>query len=249
MIPSISSSANPSANLSNHIHLTPAVSCRHISKDFSDGNTSIRVLNDVNVDFYRNQLSLLVGPSGCGKTTLISIIAGLLSPTEGKVNVFDQEIWQLSKSKLVQFRLHHIGFIFQQYNLIPSLNAVENAAVPLIAAGIKRSLAIEQAADILKRLQLGDHLLKYSNQLSGGQQQRVAIGRALVHSPKLVVCDEPTAALDASSGQRVMELLKELAVSEDRACIVVTHDHRVFDFADEINEMEDGKMKPKTHLK
>jgi putative ABC transport system ATP-binding protein len=223
--------------------LIPAVSCQNISKDFSDGNASIRVLNQVNVDFYRNQLSLLVGPSGCGKTTLISIIAGLLSPTEGSVRVFDQEIWQLSKSQLVQFRLKHIGFIFQQYNLIPSLNAVENAAVPLIAAGVKRSIAIEQAAEMLKRLQLSDHLLKYSNQLSGGQQQRVAIGRALVHAPKLVVCDEPTAALDASSGQRVMELLKELAVSEDRACIVVTHDHRVFDFADVINEMEDGKMK------
>ena len=225
--------------------MASAVICQNICKDFGDGSHTIRVLDHINVAFEVNKLSLLVGPSGCGKTTLISMIAGLLSPTEGQISVFGQEIWRLKSSELVKFRLKNIGFIFQQYNLIPTLDALENTAIPLIAAGWKKSRALEKSAEMLEKLKLGEHLHKYSHQLSGGQQQRVAIARALVHSPRLVVCDEPTAALDASAGQRVMELLKEIAVSEDRACIVVTHDHRVYDFADMIHEMEDGKMKSK----
>jgi putative ABC transport system ATP-binding protein len=219
-----------------------AVLCKGISKDFGDGASSIRVLHDIDIGFKAGELSMLVGPSGCGKTTLISIIAGILSASAGDVSVFGQELSRLKDTPLVKFRLKNIGFIFQQYNLLPTLTAAENAAVALAAGGMSRKPATERAAAMLERLGLGDHVNKFPNQLSGGQQQRVAIARALVHEPRLVVCDEPTAALDAASGHRVMELMREIAVSADRACIVVTHDNRVFNFADRIIEMEDGRI-------
>jgi putative ABC transport system ATP-binding protein len=220
----------------------PAVACRGVIKDFGDGGQRLRVLHGIDVDFCCGELSLLVGPSGCGKTTLISIIAGILSPSGGEVRIFGEPILQLGPRALARFRLQHIGFIFQQYNLLPTLSAAENAAVPLAAAGVRRGQAVQRAAEMLDRLGLGAHLHKFPSQLSGGQQQRVAIARALVHQPRLVVCDEPTAALDAASGQRVMSLLRELAVTPERACIVVTHDHRVFDLADRIVTMEDGRL-------
>lgn len=185
---------------------------------------------------------MLVGPSGCGKTTLISIIAGILSPTAGTVETCGKLITQLSDAEKVAFRRHSIGFVFQQYNLLPALTAEENAAIPLVAAGMPLAQGAAKAAAILKQIGLGAHLRKLPNQLSGGEQQRVAIARALVHAPRLIVCDEPTAALDADTGQTVVEILKRAAVAPDRAVIVVTHDTRIFRFADSIARMEDGRI-------
>lgn len=219
-----------------------AISVRNVAKDFPVGDDSIRVLHDINVDVNAGELTYLVGESGSGKTTLISIIAGILYPTEGQVRVFDTEIYDLSDNDLVRFRLANIGFIFQQYNLIPTLTAAENAAVPLIATGLKRDEAVEQGRVLLEKLNIGSQADKFPRQLSGGQQQRVAIARALVHAPRLIVCDEPTAALDARSGRRVMDLLREVALSQDRAVIIVTHDNRIFDLADRILAMEDGRI-------
>jgi putative ABC transport system ATP-binding protein len=221
---------------------TTAVRCRGVVKDFGDGTGLLRVLHDIDVDFAAGQLSLLVGPSGCGKTTLISIIAGILSATLGEIDVFSDAVHRLKGDRLAAFRLQSIGFIFQQYNLMPSLTAAENAAVPLAAAGLRHGEAVKRAKAMLDRLDLSAHVDKLPSQLSGGQQQRVAIARALVNNPRLVVCDEPTAALDARSGHRVMELLRDVAVAADRACIVVTHDSRVFDLADRIVAMEDGRI-------
>jgi putative ABC transport system ATP-binding protein len=221
-----------------------AVRCRKVAKDFSDGESSLRVLHEIDAEFAAGELSLLVGPSGCGKTTLLSIIAGILSATHGVVDVFGETVTALKGDALCRFRLHSIGFIFQQYNLMPSLTAAENTAVPLAAAGIKRHEAIERAKAMLARLDLSAHVNKLPSQLSGGQQQRVAIARALINAPRLIVCDEPTAALDAKSGHRVMELLREVAIAPDRACIVVTHDSRIFDLADRIVTMEDGRIVP-----
>ena len=219
-----------------------AVRCQDIRKDFGDGASTTRVLHDIDIGFQAGAMSMLVGPSGCGKTTLISIIAGILTPTTGSVQVFEQRLDELKDTALVKFRLKNIGFIFQQYNLLPTLTAAENASVALAASGFSRKVAVERASNMLDRLGLGDHINKLPSQLSGGQQQRVAIARALVHEPRLVVCDEPTAALDAASGQRVMELMREVAVAPNRACIVVTHDNRIFDFADRMVEMEDGRI-------
>ena len=219
-----------------------AISVRDVVKEFPVGDSVIRVLHGVSVDVKAGELTYLVGESGSGKTTLISIIAGILYPTSGDVSVFGTDIYKLSDTALVKFRLATIGFIFQQYNLIPTLTAAENAAIPLIADGMKRSEAIEQGRVLLEKLNIGNQADKFPRQLSGGQQQRVAIARALVHQPKLIVCDEPTAALDARSGRRVMDLLREVALSQDRAVIIVTHDNRIFDLADRILQMEDGRI-------
>ena len=221
----------------------PAViQIQNIVKEFGAGSQTIRVLHGIDVEIRSGELTYLVGESGSGKTTMISIVAGILYPTEGSVNVFGRDIYNLSDNDLVRFRLDTIGFIFQQYNLIPTLTAEENAAVPLVAAGMKRGPAVERGYAMLEKLNIADQAKKLPKQLSGGQQQRVAIARALVHEPRLVVCDEPTAALDAKSGRRVMDLLREVALAQDRAVIIVTHDNRVFDLADRILVMEDGRI-------
>lgn len=219
-----------------------AIACRGIIKDFGDGNTKVRALHGIEVDVYASELTLLVGPSGCGKTTLISIIAGLLNPTAGDLDLFGVKQSQLRGPKLVEFRALSVGFIFQQYNLLPALTATENVAVPLLIQGWKRPAAMKAALSALEAVDLGSRAEQRPNQLSGGQQQRVAIARALVHQPRLLVCDEPTAALDAVSGQRVMELLKKVAVQPGRAVIVVTHDDRVFGYGDRIISMADGRI-------
>jgi putative ABC transport system ATP-binding protein len=218
------------------------VACRGIEKEFGSGETRTRVLHGIDVDFGCGALTLLVGPSGCGKTTLISIIAGLLDPTAGDVTLFGTPQSQLRGNRRVDFRARNVGFVFQQYNLLPSLTAAENVAVPLLVARQPRKRAIEQAAGVLDSVGLGSRLKAFPNQLSGGQQQRVAIARALVHEPRLLVCDEPTAALDSSSGQTVMELLKSVAVHPERTVIVVTHDSRVLQFGDRLLEMADGRI-------
>jgi putative ABC transport system ATP-binding protein len=222
--------------------VSTAIAVQQVIKEFRVGDNVLRVLHGIDVAVRTGELTYLVGESGSGKTTLISIIAGILYPTEGQVQVFGTDIYSLSDSDLVRFRLKTIGFIFQQYNLLPTLTAAENAAVPLIAAGVPRGEAVERGRVLLDKLNIGNQADKYPRAMSGGQQQRVAIARALVHEPQLVVCDEPTAALDAKSGRRVMDLLREVALADNRAVIIVTHDNRIFDLADRILAMEDGRI-------
>jgi putative ABC transport system ATP-binding protein len=219
-----------------------AVICRGVTKEFGSGDTRTLALRGVDVEVFAGQMTLLVGPSGCGKTTLISIIAGLLNPTDGEVIVLSKQLHQMKNGRLVAFRAKEIGFVFQQYNLLPALTAAENAAVPLLIAGWHRQRAIARAAEVLESVGLGGRTKALPNQLSGGQQQRVAIARALVHEPRLLVCDEPTAALDAQSGRTVMELLRRVAVQPGRSVIVVTHDNRVLEFGDRIVTMNDGRI-------
>ena len=197
--------------------IAPAVLCRGVTKEFGAGQTRTWALRGVDMEVQPGQMSLLVGPSGCGKTTLISIIAGLLNPSAGSVQVLDEDLGQLSNGRMVRFRQKHIGFVFQQYNLLPALTAAENAAIPLVIAGQPRRQAVAAASAVLETLGMGDRLHSLPAQLSGGEQQRVAIARALVHEPRLLVCDEPTAALDAGSGRTVMELLRRVAVQPGRA--------------------------------
>jgi putative ABC transport system ATP-binding protein len=220
----------------------PAVLCRDLTKDFGSGEGRVRVLRGVDFEARYGEITLLVGPSGCGKTTLLCVIAGLLNKTGGHMEVLATDVAALSGPASVLFRRRNLGFVFQQYNLLPALTAAENAAVPLLAAGIKRAPAVDKAVAVLEQLGMGARAHARPNQLSGGQQQRVAIARALIHEPRLLVCDEPTAALDAESGQAVMELLRETAVRADRAVVVVTHDSRVFQFGDRIAYMNDGRI-------
>jgi putative ABC transport system ATP-binding protein len=217
-----------------------AVICRSVTKEFGEGSARVQALRGVDLEVGAGQMTLLVGPSGCGKTTLISIIAGLLEPTRGEVSVLGTELTNLSNGRLVEFRAKNIGFVFQQYNLLPALTAAENVAVPLLIAGRPRHAAVARAAELLAAVGLGERAGSFPKQLSGGQQQRVAIARALIHEPRLLVCDEPTAALDGKAGQTVMELLRRVAVQPGRAVIVVTHDSRVFTFGDRIIHMSDG---------
>ncbi|WP_428303588.1 ABC transporter ATP-binding protein [Lacipirellula sp.] len=218
------------------------VRCRGVVKEFGDGETRIRVLHEIDVDVLTSELTLLVGPSGCGKTTLISIIAGLLDPTEGEVELFGALQSALRGRRLVDFRAANVGFVFQQYNLLPALTAAENVSVPLLIQGWARAKALVRANEVLEQVGLSDKFHSRPSQLSGGQQQRVAIARALVHGPRLLVCDEPTAALDAHSGRTVMELLKQVAVEPGRSVIVVTHDSRVLEYGDRTIEMADGRV-------
>jgi putative ABC transport system ATP-binding protein len=196
----------------------------------------------VDLDIPYGELLMLVGPSGCGKTTLVSIVAGTLEPTAGDVAVLGQDLVRMSNGRKVKFRRDNVGFVFQAFNLLPALTAAENAAVPLLIAGWNRRRAVEAAADVLDQLGMGDRLTNLPSELSGGQQQRVAIARALVHEPRLLVCDEPTSALDAENGRITMELIQKIAVQPDRVVIVVTHDTRVYSFADRIASMEDGRI-------
>jgi putative ABC transport system ATP-binding protein len=219
-----------------------AVHVRGVTKEFGTGGSLTRALRGVDLDVAYGELLILAGPSGCGKTTLVSIVAGTLEPSGGDVVVLGQDLVAMSNGRKVRFRRENVGFVFQSYNLLPALTAAENAAVPLLIAGWRRARAVEAASAVLDTLGLGDRLANLPSELSGGQQQRVAIARALVHEPRLLVCDEPTSALDAENGRITMELISKIAVQPDRAVIVVTHDARVYSFADRIANMEDGRI-------
>lgn len=219
-----------------------AVVCRNIHKHFGSDENKTLVLRGIDLNINYGEMTLIVGPSGCGKTTLISVIAGLLDATDGEMTVLGRDMHLMRNGEAIKFRRANLGFAFQQYNLLPALTAAENAAVPLLAAGLSRKEAVARSSELLNHLGLGNRLNTLPSKLSGGQQQRVAIARALVHEPKLVICDEPTSALDHESGHAVMELLQRIAVRPDRAVIVVTHDSRVFEFADRIAEMDDGRV-------
>lgn len=222
-----------------------AVVCESLHKNFGSGDNTVKVLRGVDFTVNYGEMTFLVGPSGCGKTTLLSVVAGLLNPTGGELTVLGKPIARLRGSQAVLFRRENLGFVFQQFNLLPALTAAENAAVPLLAAGWSRKKAVEKAVGLLTELGLGERAHATPNQLSGGQQQRVAFARALIHEPRLLVCDEPTSALDAETGHYVMELLRKSAVRPDRAVLVVTHDNRIYNFADRIAHMNDGLI---THV-
>lgn len=220
-----------------------AVRCSAVAKTYGAGHAAVRALRGVNLEVRTGELLMLVGPSGCGKTTLISVIAGVLHHDEGDCRVLGRDYKAMTQEDTTRFRGRNIGFVFQAFNLIPTLTATENVAAPLIINGAKRRAAVERAAETLRKVGFDDRMMRsMPTDLSGGQQQRVAIARALVHDPRLIVCDEPTSALDGETGQRVMELMRRLALDTSRALVVVTHDSRIFHFADRIAEMEDGRI-------
>jgi len=219
-----------------------AVRCHALTKTYGTGDAKVMALRGVDLDVRLGEFLMLVGPSGCGKTTLISVIAAILNQDSGSCEVLGQELQGMDQQRRTRFRGVSIGFVFQLFNLLPALNAVENVSVPLLIHGASREDAENRASQLLTEVNLGERLRALPGELSGGQQQRVAIARALVHNPKLIVCDEPTSSLDHDTGRSVMNILRGLAKSPDRALIVVTHDPRIFEFADRIAHMDDGKI-------
>jgi putative ABC transport system ATP-binding protein len=219
-----------------------AVHCRGVTKAYGEGQSKVTALRGIDVDVQGGELMMLVGPSGCGKTTLISCIAGILDQDDGVCTVFGNDFKSMSQRDKTKIRGQIIGFVFQAFNLLPTLTAAENVAVPLLINGQPRSAAVAKAREILDRVGLADRHGSLPKQLSGGQQQRVAIARAMVHDPRLIVCDEPTSALDHETGHKVMEMLRSVAMGAGRALVIVTHDARIFEFADRIARMDDGRI-------
>jgi putative ABC transport system ATP-binding protein len=220
-----------------------AVNCSQLTKTYASGATQVHALSGVDLEVQVGELLMLAGPSGCGKTTLISIIAGILNYDKGACTVLGDQPSTMKGLERLNFRAKNIGFVFQAFNLIPNLTVAENAAIPLIINGMKRAEATKKAIELLAEMGLAEKVNSAPISLSGGQQQRVAIARALIHSPKLIVCDEPTSALDGETGQKILTLMKKIAMDQNRTLIVVTHDIRIFPFADRIAMMEDGHIR------
>ena len=229
---------NPVENFQNPF----AVQVRNVTKAFGTGDARTHALKGVNFDTRLGELLLIVGPSGCGKTTLLSIIAGTMQFDSGEIEVFENRLHTMNKPAITDFRRRDIGFIFQQFNLIPTLSCLENISVPLLLNGVSRRDAEARSREAMKLVGLESKTREQPTNLSGGQQQRVAIARALVHEPRLIICDEPTSALDKDTGAKIMELLHEVAKAPNRSVIVVTHDTRIFRYADRMTEMEDGRV-------
>jgi len=218
------------------------LSVNDVTKTYGDGATAVNALSGVSVDIARGEVMLLVGPSGSGKTTLLSIMGAILKPSAGSVRIAGEEIVGRRERDLPRIRLQHIGFVFQGFNLFPALSVVENVALALDIRGISGKAARTRAGEMLERVGLGAKLDSMPADLSGGQKQRVAIARALVGEPSILLADEPTAALDSNVGRTVMDLLRSLAHDQNRGVVIVTHDSRVFDYADRIVHIQDGRL-------
>ncbi|WP_052833645.1 ABC transporter ATP-binding protein [Staphylothermus hellenicus] len=203
---------------------------------------TVKALQGINLEIYRGEYVSVLGPSGSGKTTLFNMIGGLDKPTSGKVYVDGVDIYSLPKKKLAYFRNKKLGYVFQTYNLIPYLTAVDNVALPMIFAGVPRKKRIEKARRLLEAVGLGERLHHRPFELSGGQQQRVAIARALANDPSIILADEPTANLDLVTGKQVINLLKDISLTHNVTVVTNTHDLKMIDVSDRIVYIRDGKI-------
>ncbi len=217
-----------------------AISTERLEKDFVDGDVTHRVLRGIDFSVPVGEFCYLVGPSGSGKTTLLSIVGCVLTATRGRVEVLGEDVTRMKQSALPALRLSSVGFIFQGHNLLASMSALENVALPLWMRGRGHTEAHAAAKELLDKVGLSAHAEKKPSQLSGGQRQRVAIARALAGNPPILLADEPTASLDAQAGKSIIELMKELTRELKTTCVVVTHDSRIYSYADRIVAIEDG---------
>ena len=223
--------------------MSNAIEVRNLVKTYESGAAAARALDGIDLDVPPGKVMLLMGPSGSGKTTLVSIMGAILRPTSGSVKIQGEEIAGLGEKDLPRVRLNHIGFVFQGFNLFPTLTAAENVELALDLKGIRGSQAHGRAHDLLEQVGLADKARAFPSDLSGGQKQRVAIARALAGEPEIILADEPTAALDSHSGRIVMEMIRSLAHEKGRAVVIVTHDNRVLEYADQVVHIEDGRTR------
>lgn len=221
---------------------TLAISAAHIVKWFGEGEAKTQALKDVSIDAYFGEMLYIVGPSGSGKTTLLSVLSGILRPNSGSVTVEGADIWNMGGDKLADFRLHKIGFVFQDYHLFPRLTTAENVAIPLILKREDWGKAIDEAHKYLEIVGLKNRADLPPVKLSGGEQQRVAIARAIVGQPDILIMDEPTASLDGDTGHGIVKFVKQNVLNDKRCILIVTHDARIYELATRIMKMEDGKL-------
>lgn len=222
--------------------IEPVVKADGIVKELGQGAGMVRALKGVSLDLQPGELTLLMGPSGSGKTTLLSILGCILTPTEGTLSIAGESTEGLSPEGLADLRRRHVGFVFQSYNLFPTLNALENVRLALDVRGEKYADTVIKSETALREVGLAHRLRSFPGNLSGGEQQRVAVARALASKPSIILADEPTAALDSENGHAVMELLSDIAKDDSRAVLAVTHDPRTHAYADRIVRIEDGKI-------
>ena len=220
----------------------PTLEAEDVVKELGQGAGLVLALKGVSMKLVPGELTLLMGPSGSGKTTLLSILGCIMQPTSGKLTIAGQSVIGLSAEELAKVRRDHIGFIFQSYNLFPTLNAIENVRIALDVRGITGFAATSRAEEVLRDVGLGHRLTNYPGNLSGGEQQRVAVARAIASSPSIVLADEPTAALDSENGHAVMALLSRIAKEQQRSVLAVTHDPRTLGYADRVVRIEDGRI-------
>lgn len=220
----------------------PAIRATGVVKWFGEGEAKTQALKDVSLEAYFGEMLYIVGPSGSGKTTLLSVLSGILRPDGGEVSVEGSDIWKLSSDKLADFRLHKIGFVFQDYHLFPRLTTAENVVVPMILRRKNWGDAIEEAKKYLEIVGLKNRADLPPVKLSGGEQQRVAIARAIAGQPDILIMDEPTASLDGDTGHSIVGFVKENILNDKRCILIVTHDARIYDFATRILHMEDGRL-------
>lgn len=221
-----------------------SIRCRRIRKTYGTDENRVDALKPIDLDIYTENLTLLVGPSGSGKTTLVSIIATILTPDAGELYLLDQNIGTMGEDEKANFRCKNIGIVFQSLFLIPSLSVVENITLPLIVGGMPEAKALDKAMYYLEKVHLSHKAQTSPTQLSRGQQQRVAIARAMINEANIIICDEPTSALDHTAGFEIMEFLHDLAKISSKTVLVVTHDSRIFSYADRIIPLSDGALTP-----
>ncbi len=219
-----------------------AIKAKALIKWFGEGETKTTAVKGASFEANFGELLYIVGPSGSGKTTLLSMISGILKPNEGSVLVEGKDIWQMKSDDIADLRLHKIGFVFQDYHLFPRLTTVENVAIPLILKKMDWDKALNVALEYLEIVGLKDRAKLQPVKLSGGEQQRVAIARAIAGKPDILIFDEPTASLDGDTGRKIVEFIKTKILNPDRCVIIVTHDSRIYEYADSIMKMEDGNI-------
>jgi len=219
-----------------------AMRATELVKWFGEGETRTVAVREISFDAWFGEILFIEGPSGSGKTTLLSLISGILRPNSGTVMVEGQDLWAMTSDRIADFRLNKVGFVFQDYHLFPRLTTAENVAIPLILKRMDWNESINEAMKYLEIVGIGDRAMLPPVKLSGGEQQRVAIARAIASRPDILIFDEPTASLDGDTGRKIVDFVKKNILNEKRCIIIVTHDSRIFEYADRIIRMEDGRI-------
>ena len=222
---------------------TSTLDVQHVSKVYGDGETQVKAVQDVSLTVAPGEIVLIMRPSGSGKTTLLSMLGALLRPTEGQITLNGEDLTAAGEGRLPGIRLRQFGFVFQDFNLLSALSALENVAIVAHLSGLRNGAARTKAAEVLEALGLGKRLNFLPEKMSGGEKQRVAIARALVNDPALILADEPTANLDSKIGREIMQLLRRIAKEQGRSVVIVSHDQRIKDIADRVLWLEDGRFK------